>query len=168
MNCKEGAIQLIDQIIEIIEVVPTSAYSKSLDVFGGSTFGKHFRHIYDFFDCLIEQCGCSKVDYALRMRNESIETSPKVAIEHFNQIKGTMNGLCEEESLEVYADFAMVNGERPKVKTSIGREIMYAYDHAVHHLAIIKIGLRTEFPDVAINDNIGVAASTIEHQLDYN
>ena len=168
MNCKEGAIQLIDQIIEIIDVVPTTSYADPLEVFGGSTYGKHFRHIYDFFNCLVEQCGCQKVDYALRMRNEAIETSQETAISHFSEIKKTMADLCEEAPLEVYADFAMINGERPKVQTSIGREIMYAYDHAVHHLAIVKIGLRTQFPDLEINNNIGVAASTIEHQLDYN
>jgi hypothetical protein len=58
-----------------------------------------------------------------------------------------------------------MNGTRPMATSSIGRELLYAYDHAVHHLAIIKLGIKAEIPDVEIDSNIGVAASTLRHQL---
>jgi len=166
MNCKEGAIQLIDQIIATIQVIPKTDYARPMEVFNGSTLGKHFRHIFDFFNCLIEQCDCKSVDYAKRERDELIETQSAYAARHFELLKGRLSDLEEHKNLEVFADFLLSDGSRPSVQTTIGREIMYAYDHAVHHLAIVKIGLKALDPYLPINEQMGVAASTIKHQYE--
>jgi len=166
MNCKRGAINLIDQIINVIEMIPEGQYALPLDIFNGSTLGKHFRHISDFFDCLINQCDCALVDYASRNRDNDIEEIPEYAISKFGHLKGQIEKLNEEETLKVYADFQLEDGTRPVVTTTIGRELMYAYDHAVHHLAIVKIGLKSNNPDVQIPQSLGVAASTIKHQFE--
>ena len=164
MNCKQGALQLIDQIIEVIGMVPHGHYAQPMDVFSGSTLGKHFRHIYDFFLCLSEQCDDKEIDYASRSRNPEIEEDPFYAIERFRAIQRDLGNLEESTSLSVYADFSLPDGTRPSVSTTIGRELMYAYDHSVHHLAIVKIGLREIDPALPLSRDIGVAASTIAHQ----
>ena len=43
------------------------------------------------------------------------------------------------------------------------RKPMYAYDHAVHHLAMIKIGMKEACPAVRVGKNIGAAPSTVKH-----
>ena len=166
MNCKEGAIQLIDEIISTIEVIPHSDYAKSLEVFNQSTLGKHFRHIYDFFHCLVDQCSCQEVDYALRKRDSDIETDPVYVVSKFKDLKSQLNLLDESTVIDVHADFQLMGGLRPKVQSTIGRELMYAYDHAVHHLAIVKIGIKALNKDLPVNKHLGVAASTIMHQYE--
>ncbi len=168
MNCKEGAIELIDQIIHTIALIPENDYSRELDVFNGSTLGKHFRHIYDFFHCLVEQCACHKVDYAQRTRESIIENDPFFVREKFEQLKKEISPLNEDLPMDVYADFHLSDGNRPKVASTIGRELMYAYDHAVHHLAIVKIGIQSLQANIALDKNLGVAASTIQHQYEVN
>lgn len=165
MNCKNGAIQLIDSIINTIEAIDVEQYNMPLAVYNGSTFGKHFRHIYDFFQCLVLQSGNPSVDYCERCRDENIEESKSHAVSSFIALKAEMALLDESKEIIVHADFEIEEGIRPRVKTSIGREVMYAYDHAVHHLAIIKIGLKEVAPQTVIDQNMGVAASTIRHQF---
>ena len=166
MNCKQGAVQLIHQINSIIEVIPEVDYSKGMEIFNGSTLGKHFRHIYDFFNCLVHQCNCNEVDYAKRLRDQQIETDRQYAIHQFEELSKEISCLDETLSIEVYTDFELPDGQRPKVRSTIGRELMYAYDHAVHHLAIVKIGVKSIHPDLPLNKDIGVAASTIRHQYE--
>ncbi len=164
MNCKKGALQLIDSIISTMELIGDDLYDTPLELYNGSTFGKHFRHIYDFFNCLVEQSDGSCIDYCDRHRDSEIESSKSYAINCFKQLTIRIHDLSEESEMMVQADFEISSGLRPIVKTSVGREIMYAYDHAVHHLAIIKIGLKEKCPHALIDNNLGVAASTIRHQ----
>lgn len=164
MKCKEGALQLIDEIIEALNVIPQDIYVGSIDLFDGVTIGRHFRHIYDFFNCLTTQCEHDQVDYAQRERDTVIETNKEISIEHFSNLKLSVQDLEESKVLSVYADFKSDDGSRPEVKTTVGRELMYVYDHAIHHLAIIKIGLQSVDPTLPIKKNLGVAASTTFHQ----
>ena len=50
------------------------------------------------------------------------------------------------------------------ISSSVGRELMYAYDHAIHHLAMIKIGMQIDFPMIEISKNLGVAPSTLKYR----
>jgi hypothetical protein len=48
--------------------------------------------------------------------------------------------------------------------SSIGREMQYAFDHAVHHLAIIRIGAEIHCPEIVCDPELGVAPSTLKYQ----
>ena len=164
MNCKEGVQELIDQIVDTIQIIPPADFGKPMEIFNGSTLGKHFRHIHDFFSCLVEQCHQESLDYAHRLRDPDLESQKDVALSAFRALKPRLAELDEDRSISVYADFQLEEGKRPRVNTTFGRELMYGYDHAVHHLAIVKIGLKSLDPTLPIHDELGVAASTIKHQ----
>ncbi len=163
MDCKKGAIALIDSIINTISVIDADLYRRPLEIYNGSTFGKHFRHIHDFFHCLTHQCNSLELDYCNRCRETSIEDHKDSCIAAFQVLQQDLAKLDEHRIITVKADFEVSDGVRPEVKTSIGREIMYAYDHAVHHLAIVKIGLNEHCRGLEINQDLGVAASTIRY-----
>ena len=117
---------------------------------------------------MIDQCHCHEIDYARRNRDNLIEIDPFFSKEKFKTLKREFQTLDEEAQIEVFADFHLSDGIRPRVASTIGREIMYAYDHAVHHLAIVKIGIQSLEADIPIHENMGVAASTIQHQYEIN
>ena len=168
MKCISGAQQLINQIIQTIEIVTIEDYDKPLAIYNDSTIGGHFRHIYDFFNCIVIQANSTKIDYCNRCRDPRIESDRAYAIAKFIDLGVTLTSLDEDARIVVHADFELASGVRPTVKTTIGREVMYAYDHAVHHLAIVKIGIKSIIPDVEIPQGLGVAASTIRHQLEHD
>ncbi|MEE9372763.1 MAG: hypothetical protein V3V00_06880 [Saprospiraceae bacterium] len=165
MTISKATSRILDQLINVINKIDAEDYVKPLAIYNGATIGKHFRHIYDFYDCLI--CGGRKgcIDYCNRNRIVELESSQDGIITFFNKIKSEIDTLDPKETIEVYGDFEYENGDRPKCTSSLGREMLYAYDHAVHHLAIIKLGIRAEIPGVLLDNSIGIAASTLRHQF---
>ena len=47
------------------------------------------------------------------------------------------------------------------VESNAMRELIYNIEHAVHHMAIIKIGVREVAPYVTLPHDFGIAASTL-------
>ena len=165
MDCKEGTIYMARQITVLLEQIDGQSYAKPLDVFEGSTLGQHFRHILEFYHCLLQGINNGLIDYAGRKRNLRIETDPLFAKQAFQEITQAINDLEINAELSIKADFSSENAtHRPIVRSSVGRELMFAYDHAVHHLAIIKIGLQTCFPKIETEANLGIAPSTVKYR----
>jgi hypothetical protein len=46
----------------------------------------------------------------------------------------------------------------------MARELVYNIEHVVHHMALVKIGLKELLPDLDLPDDFGVAVSTIRYQ----
>lgn len=165
MDCKTSSTIVIDQIISILDKLDDQSFSKPLEVFNGSSLGQHFRHILDFYKCILVGAEKETLDYSARERDLMIEQSSEHASLAFKKLYKGIQDLCEVDMLNVLADFSSSDTlDRPVVKSSVGRELMYAYDHAIHHLAIIKIGIRSDFPQISLNKDIGVAPSTIKHR----
>lgn len=165
MNCKDGTKAIITQILNLLEQLDNATLLKPLEIFGGSTLGQHFRHIFDFYQCLLQGTLDGEIDYASRERNPFIEADVAFAAEAFEALLPAIARFEDDLELMIRGDFSIDHASlRPQLQSSFGRELMYAYDHAVHHLAMIKIGLKTGFPQVVIDQNVGVAPSTIKFQ----
>jgi len=166
MNCKEGNKAIIRQITKLLSTIDHPAYAKPLDIFNGGSIGQHVRHILDFYICLLRDVKAGKVDYANRSRNTLAETNPGYTLRAFQQIADEVEKLTESERLEVWGDFSKEHDEgRPVLESSIGRELMFAHDHAVHHLAIIKIGIQFALPNLQLDPSFGVAPATVKHRV---
>ncbi len=169
MDFKQGSSQMIHQITGLLDSISPEQYSQNLDIFKGSTLGQHFRHILDFYLVLLNHYQSGLVDYTLRERDAKLETDPRYAMATFEQVLGKVDQLDEQFPLKVKADLLFCSeGERPLIPTSIGRELMYAYEHAVHHLAIIRIGIENAFPDLEIANEIGIAPATIKYRATFD
>lgn len=164
MNCKEGNQQLIIKLIDLVGQFDEHLYGRPLEVLHGASIGQHVRHIIDFYQCLTKGVKNNLVDYAKRDRNTSIERNPGIAIDCLYLIGETLAGF-ENKLVYVLSDFsASEYGQRMTVDSTINRELMFVHDHAVHHLAIIKIGIKTNFQHISINEEIGVAPATLRYR----
>lgn len=164
MDCRTGSKIVIEQIRKVLDQLPDEAYSQELKIFNGSTIGKHVRHIYDFYYAVVRVEGTGELDYAVRDRDPKIESYTSTAIEKFAALHENIDCVNEDEIIDVVTEFDIDQSTlRKRVKSSVGRELMYAYDHAVHHLAIVKMGIKSSFPEVDIHEDLGIAPSTIKH-----
>jgi hypothetical protein len=50
------------------------------------------------------------------------------------------------------------------VQSTIGRELIYNIEHTIHHLAIVKIALKSSIPGMHLPEHFGVAPSTIRYR----
>jgi hypothetical protein len=54
--------------------------------------------------------------------------------------------------------------QKAVVNSSLYRELLFNIEHAIHHMAILKIGTKIVLPEWDLPQQFGVAPSTIRHQ----
>ncbi len=156
---------MLQQLAGVLDQLPDEIYAQPLEIFSGSSVGQHFRHIYNFYEILFRRWQEGPVDYADRQRETEVESNAQFAATLFRRLIEQLDGLNEDENIRVLSDFSEsdTNDKRPLVNSSVGRELAYAFDHAVHHLAIIKVGMKVTFPEISLPENLGVAPSTLRY-----
>lgn len=165
MDAQNGTLLITSQLSALLKRLPPAVYTKPVSLFHGSTVGQHFRHILEFYTCLLEGCGEGYVDYSSRRRNDAISESPETALQVLESVIDSIAGLNARQELHVVSEFCDdESAARPTYLSSIGRELQYAFDHAVHHLAIIRMGMEHHFPEISVETDLGVAPSTLKHR----
>jgi hypothetical protein len=78
-------------------------------------------------------------------------------------LKQVYNGLNKENKELVLEAEYTDDAEAPlQFTTNYRREIAYNLEHTIHHMALIKVGIR-EVSDLEIPEGFGVASSTIKY-----
>ena len=149
------------QLAELIKQLNDDQYKHTLEVFSGASIGQHTRHIIEFYQCLLGQKNKDIVCYDERLRNIELETSVTKATSTLEDIASRITNLTEDKPLILKGEFS---GNLHDFPSSLSRELLYALEHAVHHMAIIKIGVLLNLPQVNIPENFGVAESTIRYR----
>jgi uncharacterized damage-inducible protein DinB len=162
-HAREAISQLVHQVDQLLEQIPQQDYGAPLAEFDGSSLGQHFRHILEFFQCLENGLNSGVIDYAARERNLLYEAHPAVAAQAFADFIVKLEQFESDPVLMVKAEFGSC--DRPVYQSTLGRELLFVYDHAVHHLAIIKIGIRCSFPQWIIDRDLGVSPSTLKARM---
>lgn len=160
MQAINAILAVVQQINHVLEQLEPHEYRRQLPEFEGSSLGQHFRHILEFFQCLENGVHSGTVDYAARERNLLYEDNPNLTSTAFEAFADVLPTLHIFDPVEVRAEFG--GQERPSYPSTVGRELLFVYDHAIHHLAIIKIGLLCQFPHVRADRDLGVSPSTIK------
>ena len=166
MDAKTGLLHLHRQIAEILAQISVEDFTTPLELFNGATLGQHFRHILDFFQCLADATAGGVVDYARRQRDPRPENDPEAAAILFQQILDQIMKMSESSPLLMRADFMhTAEADRPLYASSAGREMTFVHDHAIHHMAMIQMGIREYFPYVVRSEHFGVAPSTVKFRM---
>jgi hypothetical protein len=143
--------------------ISPEAYKQPLDLYSGSSLGQHTRHWIEFFQCLIDQSISDGVlCYDKRKRDLTLECIPEKAVETLHAMEQVLDELPALDQIMLTSE--MSDGTKVEFPTSMYREMWFVIEHAVHHLALIKIGLKTLYPDWQLPEHFGVATSTIQHQ----
>ena len=165
MDAKQALRIIMAQISEVLDTLDNEKMSCPLSIFEGSSLGQHIRHIFDLKSCIINGQRNSLIDYSDRKRDQRLETDVVFAKDFLSHLTNEIDSIDLAKNVKVVQDFSSSFSEdRPIVISSNNRELMYAYDHAVHHLAIVKMGIRSAYPEIKLRKEIGVAPSTIRHQ----
>jgi len=153
------------QLTELTDTMNELDYCKPLSLLSDNTVGKHIRHIIEFFECFDEGCKTGVVDYDKRERNIEIEVSPIYASTKLNDLYDSISSVNSNIPLKLNS---MLTGEMPEesspIATSFKRELIYTLEHAIHHMAIIEIGIKQELKHFNLPENFGVAFSTISYR----
>lgn len=158
-----GAV--LDDLRCYLSVIEPVVYQSPLDILSGSTIGQHTRHIIEFYHCLLEQSGLGErpvINYAGRRRDIMIETQPDYALQLVTNITSMLEALQPDTAC--WLNCAEHGQDEMMVDSTIGRELVYNIEHTIHHLAIVKIALRSTLTQLVLPIHFGVAPSTIRHR----
>ncbi|MEZ4982040.1 MAG: hypothetical protein R2769_10740 [Saprospiraceae bacterium] len=106
MTCSEGNFDIFRQIQSTLKNISAEQYTMPLEVFDGSTIGKHFRHIYDFYFCIEKSLHTGNLDYCARERHPLIESDPEFASKSFQKCLNALKNSNDEQKVTVLADFS--------------------------------------------------------------
>jgi hypothetical protein len=148
----------LNELIDLLNQLPEYEYSKPCFELSGATIGEHTRHIVEMFQCLNRNYDSGLVNYDKRNRNVLIQTNTDFAIQMILDIKNEITK--ENKNLELQQ---MIDGVAIKIESNYHRELLYNLEHCIHHQALIKVAV-LKCESVAVNENFGVARSTIEYR----
>jgi hypothetical protein len=148
----------LNELINLLSQLSDAEYSNPCFELSGASIGEHTRHIVEMFQCLERNYELGIVNYDKRDRNTLIQTNTDFAIQIILDIK--QNLQKENKNIELQQ---IIDGDEIRIQSNYFRELLYNLEHCIHHQALIKVAV-LKYNNVAVDDNFGVARSTIEYR----
>lgn len=148
----------LDELIDLLNQLSNAEYSKPCVQLTNASIGEHTRHIIELFQCLDNQYESGIVNYDKRERNALIQTDTTFAIK---QIRTIQNNLQKDNKKILL--YQMIDGDEIQTESNYYRELLYNFEHCIHHQALIKVAV-FQYETIIIDKNFGVARSTIEYR----
>jgi hypothetical protein len=148
----------LEELISLLDQLSDQDYAKSCEALSNATIGEHVRHILEMYQCLENGYESGILNYDNRERNIRLQTETEFAKQFITEIK---SGL-KSENKTIYLE-QQIDGLSIRIQSSYYRELLYNLEHCIHHQALIKVVV-LQLKNVSVNENFGVARSTIEYR----
>jgi hypothetical protein len=149
------------QLTEAIQGLTPNQYVQPCRALSDSSIGQHIRHIIELFQCLEEGYASGTVEYDKRRRDPAIETNRQRAASLLKDIASNLHR--ENKDLLLIAAYQENPLQTLTIPTNYLREMAYNLEHTIHHMALVRIGIR-EISQMQLPDHFGVAPSTIHYR----
>lgn len=160
-----ASVEILDQGIALLEAIPDEFYTKRVPVAFNAAIGGHYRHCLDHFHSIAMGTDNGVINYDNRRRDPLIETDRFAALNETRRLRDLVTRLSNEElshKTKVICKTSYADCGTQTANATVGRELMYAVAHAVHHYALI--GIMANIQGITLPAGFGVAPSTIKHQ----
>jgi hypothetical protein len=164
MSLHKACGNILTQLTNLVNQISEQDFTKPVDSLGNSTIGQHLRHTLEFFICLEQGFESGLINYDKRAHDKLIESDKFIALSTLNKINDFILGQSTNKPLKLEAGYDLHKEEFVTIETNFLRELIYNIEHAVHHMAIMKIGIREIAPLITLPHDFGIAASTIRYQ----
>src|SRR5436190_1595125 len=159
MQLTDACAQILDQLTDMIRQLSKRDFSRPSIALSNATLGQHARHTLEFFLCLEQGFRDGVVNYDKRSHDRLIETDKDIALSAIDRVKEFIFSQKSDLPLKLEVGYDRDSDNCITIETNYYRELIYNIEHAVHHMAIMKIGIRDIAPYVTIAPDFGVAAS---------
>ena len=148
----------------LLSILNDEQYSHRIAHLGNASIGGHTRHIIELLQCAINGYDTGTIDYVNRKRNMMLENNRSFAQSALEQLESQISRADKQLKMLVEE---IEDALSSAVSTTYFREIVYNTEHAIHHLALIKVALIEMNLDL-VNDDFGMAYSTIKYKASGN
>jgi hypothetical protein len=169
MNTDRELIQSVIETLRQGEILLTDIsnenYTRKVAIAFNASIGGHYRHCLDHFNTLLEAVEAGDLNYDHRERGTLVENDHFAALNATSKLRVGFENLNPDflaRHLNVTCKTSYSTSGSQISPSTVGREVMYAVAHAVHHYALI--GVMGGIMGVAMPAGFGVAPSTLKHQ----
>ncbi len=163
MELSAACKNVLGQLFRVTSEVNESDFIKPIPSLSQSTLGQHVRHTLEFFICLIDGYNSGFVSYDKRKHDKALESDKSLALSVIKKVMLFLDKNPVDKEFILEACYDADNDVSLSVKSTYYRELAYNIEHAIHHMAIIKIGIQELCQYVQIPEGFGVAVSTIKY-----
>ncbi len=151
-----SSIDTLEEFKTVLEQLPQGCYDCRCEELEDATIGKHTRHVIELYQCLLQGYENGEVSYDSRKRDREIEMDVEKALKALTDIQNSL----ERPNKKVMITYGLQNGVTV-IESNYFREVMYNLEHAIHHHALIKVGIQ-QLTEIQVPDTFGVAPATIQ------
>jgi hypothetical protein len=148
----------LDELINLLQQLSNSEYAAPCIQLSNASIGDHTRHIIELFQCLENQYESGVVNYDIRERNIQMQTDTDFAIQQIISIQKNLGKKNKNIVLQ-----QQIEGNEIQTDSNYHRELLYNFEHCIHHQALIKVAV-LQHATLVVNEYFGVARSTIEYR----
>lgn len=164
---QDAIAEVLRQGESLLTSLSDGEYTRKVRSVFGSSIGGHYRHCLDHFRSLLQGLDADEINYDHRERNPRIENDRNFALAETERI---LRGFASIPA--PYLDCPInvrskVNYElnaAPSIGSTVGRELMYAVAHTIHHYALIAV--MCGMLEVPVPTGFGVAPSTLKYHAE--
>lgn len=159
--------EVLHQGESLLNSLTNGEYTRKLPAAFGSTIGGHYRHCLDHFQSLLQGLDADEINYDHRDRNPRIENDRNFALAETQRILRGFASISTpylECPINVRSKVNYELDAAPLIGSTVGRELMYAVAHTIHHYALIAV--MGGMLEVAIPAGFGVAPSTLQYHAE--
>lgn len=163
MQLSQACAYILDQLEDVVNQISVDDFSKPSPALSQSTVGQHLRHTIEFFMCLEGGFREGLINYDKRSHDKLIESDKFIALASIQRIRNFVGSVVADQGLKLEVGYDRHTDACVTIETNYLRELTYNIEHAVHHMALIKIGVREVAPYVQLPTDFGIAVSTLRH-----
>jgi hypothetical protein len=156
--------ELLEQGENLLLQLDAETYRQPVALAFNASMGGHYRHFLDHFSSLLRGLEAGFIDYDNRDRDPRLEQSPQLARELTRALRHRLGQLTADQLAQPVLVRCQIGygGDSPATLSTLGRELVYAAAHGIHHFALIAVIGR--FLNAQLPANFGLAPATLAHQ----
>ncbi len=159
MHLQNASKEVIGQLLDLCRRLSPGDYARPLPVLSGYSVGTHVRHVLEFYDLLLNH-GAGPLSYDHRKHDRQLETCPSRAVRKLETLLAGLGAPPPDGPLVLETRLSSAQYDAVRVPTSYPRELLYNLEHAIHHMALIRIAVSSLCPALSLPESFGVAYAT--------
>jgi DinB family len=163
----EAIAEVLRQGESLLNSLSDEDYTRKLPAVFDSTVGEHYRHCLDHFQSLLRGLDAYEINYDNRERNSRIENDRAFGLSETQRILRAFGSIPTpflKCPINVRSKINYDIDAAPLIGSTVGRELMYAVAHAIHHYALIAV--MCDILEVSLPAEFGVAPSTLKYHAE--
>lgn len=155
---------LLTQFQNLTHQLSDEDFKKPLPVLFESSIGQHMRHSVEFVSCFLEGVDSGLVCYDKRNHDVTLESDKDLMFAFISELIQKTDNLPDQNIKFILESEYKLSNVKVNVPTNVQRELISNIEHVVHHMALIKVAINTEYNHVSLPTSFGVAQSTIAYR----